>query len=76
MDLFRLEKTSKTIESNQNQSTAKSTSKPCAKCQIYTSFNYLQAWSFYHFPGQPVPELGNLLSAEIFPNVQFKTSLA
>ncbi|KAK4818965.1 hypothetical protein QYF61_022632 [Mycteria americana] len=73
---YRLEKTFKIIESNRKPNTAKTTTKPCPKHLIQTSFKYLQGWRLNHFPGQPVPMLDNPFSEVKFPNVQSKPPLA
>ena len=70
---FRLEKTLKIIESNCKPNTTKLPRLPLnhvPKCHVYTSFEYLQAWSLHHFPGQHVPVLNNPFRVEIFPNTQ------
>jgi len=39
------------------------------------SFKYLQGRGLLHFPGLPVPVLGNPFGEEIFPDTQSKSPL-
>lgn len=39
------------------------------RCHSFASFTSLQGWWLHHFPGQPVPLLGNLFGEEVFPNI-------
>jgi len=67
IETFRLEKTSKFIESNRKPNTAKMPTPNCVpKRHIYT----FQGWWLHHFPGQPVPVLYNPFREDIFPNIK------
>ncbi|KAK4825578.1 hypothetical protein QYF61_000577 [Mycteria americana] len=72
---YRLEKTSKIIESNRKPTLPKPPLNHVPKHLIQMSFKYFQGWQLNHFPGQPVPMLDNPFREEKFPNIQSKPPL-
>ena len=80
IELLRLEKTLKVIESNCNLTNYPNSNNPplnhVPEHHIQTVFKHIQGWWINHIRGEPIPVLNNPFCKEVFPDIQHKLTLA